>query len=281
MKVREIITQCVYYLVLVLLVIFFLFPFLFMISKSFMSDYDLIASPPLLFPQEFTIRNYFNLFDSEMIGWLGNTLYVFCFNAFFVTFSSSLSAFAFTKLDFKIKKIVFPVMMSTVMIPGIVTSIPLYVLYNNMNWRNTLFFFFFPSIFGGGAMTVFLFMQFMRGISREIDNAAKIDGAGPFRRYLQICMPLCKSIIIFQVVSVFNGVWNDYMGPIMYLDERSKYTLGLGIYYRFLQQTDLGFGANDGAKMAAGVVFSIPAAIVFFVFQKRLVDGIMIGGIKG
>lgn len=274
-------TNGIYYAVMILLTIFFLFPFFYMFSKSFMSVTDTLATPPKFFPTKIYFKNYGNVFDVQMIKWTFNTLYIIVFNMVFGSLSASFCAFGFAKLEFKGKNISFAIMLSTVMLPGIVMQIPLFVIYNILGWMNTSLPLTLPAVFGGGAMTIFLYMQFMKGIPKEMDEAAIIDGANPFMRYFKICLPLCRSIIIFQCVGIFMGQWNDYMGPLIYINDPEKYTLGLGIYYKYIRESLPGVDVAMGSKMASGVVFSIPPLIFFFIFQKQLIAGINLGGVKG
>ena len=266
---------------LVLITAVFLFPFFFMIMKSFMTVNESWAIPVQFFPRSFYWQNYSQLFDIQMLKWLKNTLIIVLFNMIVTPISSSFIAFGFAKMKFPFRNVFFSLMMSTVMLPGIVLSIPMYVIYTQLGWTNSPLPLIVPCIFGGGALAIFLYVQFMRGINNEIDNAAKIDGAGVFRRYWQICLPLCKPIIIYQMVGIFMGLWNDYMGPLIYINDPEQYTLGLGIYYRYLTASDAGIDATAGPKMASGVIFSIPPALMFFFFQEQLIEGVNIGSVKG
>lgn len=277
MSKSRLIKKIVIYCTLVLITIIFLFPFFFMIMKSFMTLNETREIPVKFFPDMIQFSNYSDLFDKEMFKWLGNTMVIVLFNMIAAPLSSSFIAFGFAKMKFPGKNFFFSLMMATVMLPGIVLSIPMYVIYTELGWTNGILPLIIPSLFGGGALGIFLYVQFMRGVSNEIDNAARIDGAGPFRRYLQICLPLCVPIVIYQMVGIFMGLWNDYMGPLIYINDPEKYTLGLGIYYKYLRDAT----TSVGAKMASGVIFAIPPAIMFFIFQRQLIDGINIGGVKG
>ena len=281
MKCRAYAIKIIIYFVLCLVTIVFLFPFFFMIMKSFMTQNEAFAQVVQFFPKQLYWKNYSQLFDIQMLNWLKNTLVIVVFNMVVTPISSSFIAFGFAKMRFPFKNVFFTVMMSTVMLPGIVLSIPMYVIYTMLGWTNSALPLIVPCIFGGGALAIFLYVQFMRGISNEIDNAAKIDGAGAFRRYWQICLPLCKAIIIYQVVGIFMGLWNDYTGPLIYINDPEQYTLGLGIYYRYLTGSEAGIDISAGPKMASGVVFSIPPALMFFFFQRQLIEGVNIGSVKG
>ena len=137
-----------------------------------------------------------------------------------------------------------------------------------------------PNIFGGGAVNIFLIRQFMRGIPRELENAAKIDGANVWQIFWRIMIPLCMPIITFIMVNTFIGVWNDFMGPLIYLQGNpDQYTLAVGIYYKFMG--GLAQENFPNQQMAVGVLMSIPPAILFFIFQKQLIEGVTMSGLKG
>ena len=118
----------------------------------------------------------------------------------------------------------------------------------------------------------------MRGIPKELENAAKIDGASPFRRYFTITLPLCVPIIIFVMVTVFNTYWSDFFGPLLYLKNAAKYTLAIGMFRDSIQNSSV---ENVPVRMAAGAIMTVLPALLFFVFQKQLIEGVTVGSIKG
>ena len=226
------------YVLLLLLIIFFTFPFVFMINKSFMDRVDTSMYPVRFFPSHLYLGNYKGIFEVEMLRWLGNTMYITVFNMIGTPLSSSLVAYGFSKCDFKGKRFFFTMMISTIMLPGVVMQIPMYVIYNSLGWIGTYNPLTIPCLFGGGAMNVFLFMQFMKNIPREMDNAAKIDGANALVRYFYMTLPICVPLILMNVINIFMGCWNDYMGPLIYASSsEDMYTVGLGIYYGIFRRT--------------------------------------------
>jgi multiple sugar transport system permease protein len=196
-----------------------------------------------------------------------------------VPLSASLCAYGFTKLKFPGRDFVFSATLATIMIPGSVTQVPLYIMFSRLGWVNGPLCMTIPALFGGGAMTIFLFMQFMRSVPFEIENAAKIDGANVFQRYFNITMPLCKPIIIYTIIGTFSGGWSDFYGPLVYLKSRDQFTLALVIYYDSINTNVAMEVAN--VRMAAGVFMSIPPILLFFFYQKNLIEGIQIGSLKG
>ena len=267
--------KVIQYLVLTVIAIFLAFPFFLLISRSFMSEADINAARIL--PSEFTFKNYETIFaKNNYMLYTWNTLKVVGCNMVLVPVSASICAYSFSRLKWKGREFVFSCVLSTIMIPGTVLQIPLYVMFYDFGWLGTLKPLIIPAAFGGGAINIFLLRQFMRGIPKEMDEAAIIDGAGVFRRYLLI-LPLCSPILIYIVVGVFAGGWSDFFGPLVYLTERKTYTLAVIIYQDSLV-SELS-GAN--LKMAAGAFMSLFPALLFVLYQRKLVDGIMVGAVKG
>lgn len=266
---------------LILLSIVFIFPFIYMFGMSVMTDLESVGSPSVvMFPQgEWVFSNYANVFDADFIRYFLNTAIIIVVNLVTVPLAATLCAFGFTRCRFRGREICFAIVLATMMLPSMSVQIPLYVIYVKLGWINTLLPLTVPAAFGGGAMNIFLAKQFMRSIPASLDEAAVIDGASRIRVYLNIYLPLCTPIIIFIMIGVFNGTWNDFMGPLMYLRNPDSYTLALGVFYKYSGR--LSSGNFPNVQMATGVVMIIPSAIVFFVFQKQLIDGVNIGGIKG
>ena len=171
-------------------------------------------------------------------------------------------------------------MLSTMMLPAVVTQISLYVLYSKINWLNTLLPLTIPNVTGGGAIYIFLARSFIQSLPKDIDDAAKIDGAGPVRRYAAITLPLLKPVIIYIIINVFNAAWGDYYGPLIWkLDESFPDTLAYKVFYLITS----GAVGNDktNIRMAAGVIMSVVPAVLFFIFQKQLIEGVAMDGLKG
>ena len=267
------------YLILIALSLFFLFPFFVLITRSLMTNKDVLTLPVMFFPSGFYFENYIKALDSQMIGYLGNTLIVVLCNIIGAPFTAAMSAFAFSKINFRFRETVFAIVLATMMLPSVVTQIPLYVTYVRIGWINTLFPFTVTAFFGGGALNIFLIRQFMRGIHREMTEAARIDGANLFMIFIRIVMPLCMPVITLIMVQTFMGVWNDFMGPLMYLRDERVYTLAIGVYSRFSGASGVDSLAN--VQSAVGVLMLLPCAVIFFIFQKALIEGVQIGAVKG
>ena len=173
----------------------------------------------------------------------------------------------------------FAVMLGTMMLPGVLTQLSLYSIYVKFNWINTLYPFTIPNLFGGGALYIFLIRQFMLGIPRDMDNAAKIDGANAFIRYLKIVLPLCKPVLVYVIVNVFISYWGDYYGPLVYMRASSApKTMAQVVFESALEENAATYNAN--IRMCGGVVMSLVPAALFAVFQKQLIEGVVMTGLK-
>ncbi|MCI8413499.1 MAG: carbohydrate ABC transporter permease [Clostridia bacterium] len=269
-----------YYVAAAALAVFFLFPFFVMICISLLQDSDVYLC--VLFSPEHVIDfgNYLSIFtyNSNYLRYLGNTMFVALISAVGIPFMASLCAYGFAKCRFHGREIMFSIVLGTLMIPGVATMLPLFSVYVELGWLNTLYPLFVPALFGGGATNIFLVRQFMRGVPDDMLDAARIDGAGVFRLYLQFCLPLCVPVLLFVAYQSFSGAWSNFAAPMLYIGQRSRWvTLALGIYY------DYGPPSRSlaNAAMAAGTVMTIPCIIMFVIFQRYLIEGVSITGLKG
>jgi ABC-type glycerol-3-phosphate transport system permease component len=264
-----------------------MFPYVFMINKSLMSTDEILDPNPHFFPIWSALQwdNYVKLFTEAHSDFnygtaLLHTLEIILFNVIAIPLSASMIAFSFAKLRWKGRNAVFALMMLTITLPGVVTQIPLYVIYSKIGWLNTLLPFTIPNLFGGGAMYIFLIRQYMMGIPNELTDAAKIDGCGYWRIFWSIILPNCKSILIYIIITVFMSCWGDYYGPLMFMNSSSApYTLA---YVLFKSSTEGDASTSFAAvRMAGGVFMTIVPTLLFTFFQDRLTDGALTSGIKG
>ena len=267
---------------LILLSVFFLFPIYALLINSFMPDGDLTGAKTL-WPSKFYFGAYQNMFQNvAYLGYLKNTLFVCAMNMLGICVGSSLCAYGLSKVRFKGKNVMFGIIMATVLLPGTVTSIPLGIIYQRLQWTGTLYPLWVPIWFGGGAMNIFLVRQFMKGIPNSYSEAAILDGASSFHIYYAIVLPLIKPILVYLAVTCFFGCWNDYTGPLMYVnDEQSNWTLSLALYKDFGLKESTTNNNLVNAQMAVGVLMMIPCVVLFAFFQKELMEGIASIGIKG
>lgn len=254
-----------------------LFPFYWMIRSSFMDIGQIFVMPPMLFPDPVVTTNYRDALEvMPYFRYLLNTLIVVISNVGGSILSASLCAFSFSRLRWAGRDKVFMIILTSLMMPGIVTMIPTFVMWSKIGLTNSLVPLCVPIWFGGSVYNVFLFRQFFMGIPRELDEAAYVDGASFFRVYWKIILPLSKSAMVVVGIFAFLNSWNDFMGPLIYLNEESKYTLSLG-----LQLFQGSYSAQWQLLMAASILVLLPAMIVFFFGQKHILEGIATTGIKG
>ena len=254
------------------------YPVLWMIANSFKTSAEIFGSASLL-PQQITLDNYVR-------GWRYTgrlTFTTFFLNSTFyavlatiaAVFSSSLIAFGFGRIRFRGRGILYGCMIATMLIPFQVLMVPQYIIFHRLGWVNT----FLPLIVpmaGGFPFFIFLMVQFIRQIPIEIDNSAKIDGCGQFQIYSRIILPLVKPALITSTIFSFYWRWDDFIGPLLYLNRPRLYTVSLALRMFSDPQT-----ATDWpAIFAMGTLSLIPIVIIFFVFQKNIVQGITTTGFK-
>lgn len=270
----------VVYHVLVMLVSFvMIYPLLWLVSSSFKPNGDIFTTASALIPREITLQNY-------VMGWKGfggytflnfftNSLFVAGISALGMVLSSALCAFGFARIRFKGRQFWFVLMVITMMLPGQVMMIPRFVLFNNMGWVGSYLPMTVPAFFGSG-FNIFLIMQFIRGIPRDMDEAATIDGCSWYGIFARIIVPMIVPSLVTVGVLTFLGSWDDFMGALLYLNKPSMYTVAYALkMFNDSSQTDF------GATFAMSVLSLIPVLALFFFFQKNLVEGISIQGLKG
>lgn len=276
-NVKKITLLIVKYVVAVVLCLFFFFPYLFMINKSLM-DFVQISHGGTFWSRSFTIQNYAIIKD--YLRSIGNTLIVVAINGFFVPFTALFCAFPLARIKFFGKKFMFGAIMATVMIPSSVLMVPTYIMFKNIfGLDGKLASQWIGAFWGGGALNIFLAIQFMRSIPREIDNAAKIDGANWFQIYFRIMFPLCFNIFLFIGVNIIIGLWMDFQTPLLYLHDPKKYTMGLAFYYAYSSDDPL-LQSHVEKLMAMCVFITVIPMTLFLCFQKQMIGGVQMGSLK-
>lgn len=255
-----------------------LYPLMWMISASVKPASEIFSDPGLI-PDRFLWSNYSD-------GWtqLQEPFSRFFWNSFLVTsltvvgnvFSCAVVAYAFARLTFPLRRTWFALMLVTVMLPTHVTLIPQYILFFNLEWVNTYLPLIVPNFLATSTFFVFLFVQFIRGIPTEIDDAARVDGCGPYRLFFMIILPLMKpALVTAAILSAINS-WDEFLGPLLYLSDVEKFTVPLALRL-FLDQTG---ESSYGPMLAMSVLSLVPIFIVFIIFQRRIIQGIATTGIK-
>ncbi|RTZ54082.1 carbohydrate ABC transporter permease [Bacillus sp. SAJ1] len=263
------------YGLLIVLSLLFLAPFFWMITSSLKAPNELYQFPPKLLPSHWHFDNFIKAWNSQPFNlFLMNSIIVTVLTTIGQIFSSTLIAYGFARFKFKGRDIFFIILLATMMIPWEVTMIPLYMEFNLFGWINTLKSLIVPSWFGS-AFYIFLLRQFIMSIPKELDEAARMDGANAFQIYYKIYLPLMWPVIV--LIGVFNilSSWNDYLGPLIFLNDQSKYTLTLGLaQFKGVHDVDM------NGIMAVTFLISLPPLILFFLAQRQIVNGVQSTGLK-
>lgn len=255
-----------------------LYPLLWMLSASFKPQ-DRIFNDNSLIPSPVTLDGY-------ITGWAGISV---GFGTFFMNsaivsglsimgnlLSCSLAAFAFARLEFVGRKVMFGAVLLTMMLPAHVTLIPQYVLFFDLGWLNTFLPLVVPKFLAVDAFFIFLMVQFFRGIPHEIQEAAQMDGCNPFQIYIYIIMPLSVPVLATAAIFTFIYTWDDFFGPLVYLSDINKYTIAVGLR-TFVDGTGV---SNWGAVFAMSCLAIVPVLLLFVFFQRFLIEGIATSGLK-
>ncbi|MGW1674223.1 carbohydrate ABC transporter permease [Streptomyces sp. NPDC002324] len=257
-----------------------LYPVIWVVGGSFKKSEDIVGSLDLL-PTDPIIANYTRLSDGiadiPISTFFLNSLTLAVGSVVGILVSCSLTAYAFSKIKFAGRNLLFTLMIGTLLLPYHVLLIPQYVLFRNMELINTYTPLLLPKYLATEAFFVFLMVQFMRNLPKELDEAARLDGCGHFRIYWSIVLPLCRPALITSAIFTFINSWNDFMGPLIYLNEPDKYTVSLGLKM-FVDQDGV---ANYGGMIAMSLVALLPVLAFFLAFQRYLIDGMATSGLKG
>lgn len=258
--------------------ILMLYPLLWMLSASVRPQTEIFTSPSI-FPSEIS-------FDAFVRGWNGVrvSFSVFFANSFVIAIlavmgnliTCSLAAYAFARLDFAGRKFWFAMMLMTLMLPYQVVLIPQYILFRQLGWVNTILPLVAPKFLAVDAFFIFLMVQFFRGIPRELDEAAQMDGCSPWRIFWKIMLPLSLPVMTTTAIFTFIWTWDDFFAPLIYLNDMKQYTVMLGLR-TFLDST----GESDyGGLFAMSVLSLVPIFVFFLAFQRLLIEGIATTGMK-
>jgi multiple sugar transport system permease protein len=248
-------------------------PFIWMILSAFKTESEVLQLTPTLWPETFTTENFIYLFENMNFAvYLKNTIIiVLC--SFVGLFFNAMAGYAFAKYKFKGREKLFYLVLATMMIPGQVTMIPVYLILNQMGLTNTMAGVVLPGLVG--AFSIFLFRQFMSTIPDELLEAARLDGASEFRVFMQLILPISKPIMAVQGILTFIGGWNSFLWPLIIANDESLYTLSVGLSLLKGQ-----YGGNFALQMAGSTFMVVPIVIIFIIFQKHIIEGYTISGMK-
>lgn len=264
------------YILLIAISVTMLFPFFWMIRSAFMTNREITTVPIQWIPSQFNFDNFVEAFTRDSFGrYFLNSGIIVIVNMVGGVLSSSFIAFGFSRLKFKGRNIWFALLLSTMMIPYTVLMIPQFLIWQSVGGYNTFLPLIVPCFFGS-AFNVFLVKQFYSGIPKEYDEAAIVDGANYFTIYAKIILPMSKPALCTVGVFTFMNTWNDFMGPLLYLDDQKLKTVSLALQNFMGEHT-----SQWNLLMAVATVITLPMIAVYFAAQKYFIEGITFSGLKG
>lgn len=258
-----------------------LFPMIWLVSSAFKPGAEIFSGEFHLISDRFTLQNFsdgWNINPNHSFGYFLKNTFVMVGTVIAGTvISSSLAGFAFARLNFRWKWPLFIFMLATMMLPSQVTLIPKYIMFSKIGWIDTYLPFAAPAFCAVNGFHVFLIVQFIRGIPKDLDEAACIDGCSIFKIYSKIVMPLCKPVLFSVAIFTFIWTWDDYLNQLIYLSSVDKFTVSL-----FLRSLiDSTSSISWGPLIANTLISLVPGIILFFVAQPYFVEGIATSGLKG
>lgn len=267
-------------LVAVIIAVIFLLPLIWMLSTSFKNDFEALAGQLSLIPKKPTFENYLdglkgNLMNVPITRWITNSLFVGAAGTAIVLLFSSMAAYALARLqDLPLRKLMFPMFIGSMMIPGVLTFLPMYMEFNALGWINTYAALIFP--YSSGAFGVFLLFQFFTAFPKEIEEAARIDGANKWQIYSRILLPASVSIMVTLAIFTFMGIYNDFVWPLYSTTSPEMRTITAGI----AMMAQGSYTQAYGKLMSMTVIATLPVFIIFIVGQRSFVKAITQAGVK-
>jgi multiple sugar transport system permease protein len=265
------------YLVMGAISVISVIPLVWMVSTSLKEQGQVFAYPPIWIPDPVMWSNYAEALDrAPLLRWLMNTSIITFLAIVGNVLTSSMVAYGFARLRFPGRNFLFMLLLSTMMLPQIVTLIPRFILFKSLGWLDTFLPLVVPSFFGGGPFNIFLVRQFYMTIPTELDDAARIDGASNWAIWWLILLPLSKPVLIAIGIFSFVYHWNDFLHPLIFLFSEDMKTLALGLR-AFIDPLD----ASWQISMAASMFLLVPVIIIFFLGQRYFIEGVTVTGLKG
>ena len=267
------------YVAVIAVGIFFLFPWLWLLSTSLKPPEQIVQIPPKLIPNPLMwINYYYGITSINFPRYLLNTLILCAITIVGRVFSCTLVGYSLANIKWAGKGVLFSVVLATMMLPGQVTLIPIFIMFSKLGWINTFLPLTVPAFFGD-AFFIFMFRQFFMGIPTELTDAARLDGANHVGIFLRIVLPLSRPVLATMLAFTFINTFNNFQGPLIYLKDRNLWTLSLGMQ-GYLQRYGGGSGTALGAMMAGAAMYTLPMIVVFFLAQKWFIQGIVTTGFK-
>lgn len=271
------IKRTLFYILIGVLSLVCVVPLYWMVRSSFMKSTEIYMMDPfIVWPEKMLFKNYADAWDfAPFARYAMNTITIIVGNLAGTILTASMAAFAFSRISWKGSGICFGMILTTMMLPGAVTIVPQFLIWRNFGLVDTFLPLILPAWLGGGAFNIFLLRQFFLGIPKDLDEAALIDGAGRLRIFFQIILPLSKSALVVVALFTFLNCWNDFFGPIIYLNSKEKFTLAVG-----LLQFKGDYGTKWNLLMAASTIVVAPCILIYLIGQKHLIEGIALTGMK-
>lgn len=267
--------QLVVLILLAIFVITSIGPLILTVISSFKTEHDVLAFPPSLWPNPFIISNYAQILSNPLfLRWMLNAfIYAFGATVLNVLFSS-MAGYALGRLHFPGKDFIILVTLGIMMIPSAIYLIPKFLVVNSLHLTNTYFALILPMM--AQPFSVFIMVQFMKGLPKELEESASIDGASRFRTFFQIILPQVRPALTAVAILTFQGAWNDFQWPLVALGSQDMYTLPLGLF--FFKSAHY---TQNALLLAASMFNTIPILILFFIFQRYFIEGAVSSGVKG
>jgi multiple sugar transport system permease protein len=259
------------------LVVIIIIPVIYIISMAFTTEDNQLKFPIEWIPQPITMGNFIHIFADVTLPiakWFTNSLIIATVGTIIVVFFSSLSGYAFARLEFPGKSQLFSLLLFSLMIPAAITLIPAFLLLRDLKLLNTYHAIWWPA--AASVLGIFLMRQHFYAIPRDLEDAARVDGAGPFRIYWQVCLPLVRGAMVALAIFTFLGMWNDLFWPLIVLSDRETFTLPVGLV--IIQQ---GSYIQRGLAFAAAFIASAPVLLFYAIFQRKIIAGVTTTGMAG
>ena len=278
MKIKISLKRSIAFIILLLGACTMVLPFIWMLITSLKEANLVYTIPPQWIPNPVDWKNYIDIWTaSNLLTGIRNSCIISASVLILSTFTSSMAAFAFSKLKFPFKNAIFVLLLATMMVPFVVLLVPLFIIYTKIKWIDTLL----PMIIPASLCNIniiFFLRQYMTGLPRDLMDAAKIDGCGYFGTYWRIFLPLSKPAIVANIIMLFMATWNDYFAPLVFTHSESKQTIQVAIAMlnsHYIQQTDIPL------MMTASLIAILPVLILFIAAQKYFTESFAMTGIKG